>query len=446
MDYYNSPCLGTPQGHNDTILPPDGGGIPRRSRRRHGRLVLVLFLILIVGCSATLGVLRILYPDQWSFSLPEWIQSVDSYHFTLPGDFFDDPEEFFQIPDRFFGGTDDHDWEFPSNADTESTLTTIPRAKLNPNIQMQLIDAPVTSLSFQEIYNKLLPSIVSIQATGNSGSFEGTGVIMTSDGYVITNHHIISGCFAANVVLSDGTSYEAELVGSDVESDLAVLKIDVQNLTAAEFGSSSLICVGDTALAIGNPLGSDLFGTMTEGIISAINRDVNVDGYTMSLIQTTAALNPGNSGGALVNRFGQVIGITNMKMMSSYETIEGLGFAIPTVWVKEVVDTLLAQGAITGRPTIGFTCYAITANSPVYNGHSSGICISTVTPNGPADQAGVLPGDIIFEANGHSLSTLEDLILVRDEAGVGGTLDLSIWRNGKVLEASVTLVDLYELN
>lgn len=445
MDYYNSPCLDTSQDQNYNMPPPNGEGAPRRPRRR-SRPALILFLILIVGCSAALGTLRIMFPNQWEHSFPEWIQSFDSYHFTVPGDFFDDPKEFFQIPDHFFEGRGEYDWEYSTDSSAESTFTTIPRAELNANVRMQLIDTPVTPLSFQEIYDKLLPSIVSIQAIGSSGSFEGTGVVMTSDGYVITNHHIINGCSAANVVLSDGSIYEAKLVGSDVESDLAVLKIDAQDLTAAEFGSSSLICVGDTALAIGNPLGSDLFGTMTEGIISAINRDVNVDGYSMSLIQTTAALNPGNSGGALVNRFGQVIGITNMKMMSSYETIEGLGFAIPTVWAKEVVDTLLAQGAITGRPTIGFTCYAVTANAPVYNGHNSGICISTVTPNGPADQAGVLPGDVIFEANGHSLSTLEDLILVRDEAGVGGTLDLSIWRSGNILEVSVILVDLYELN
>jgi serine protease Do len=257
---------------------------------------------------------------------------------------------------------------------------------------------------------------------------------------------VIAGCSSAQIVLFDGTSYAAKLVGSDVGSDLAVLKIDAQGLSAAEFGNSNLVRVGDVVLAMGNPLGSELFGTMTDGIVSAINRDVNVDGYTMTLIQTTAALNPGNSGGALINESGQVVGITNLKMMSDYETIEGLGFAIPTVWAKEVVDVLLSDGAITGRPTLGITGLTIPTGQEETYGRDSGVYVNSVTANGPAAQAGVQPGDVITQANGQSVATIQDLTDVRDEVGVGGTLTLTVWRDGETLELTLTLVDQYELN
>ena len=184
---------------------------------------------------------------------------------------------------------------------------------------------------------------------------------------------------------------------------------------------------------------------MTEGIVSAINRDVNVDGYTMSLIQTTAALNPGNSGGALINTAGQVVGITNMKMMSDYETIEGLGFAIPTVWAKEVVDELLDRGKIIGRPTIGIMCFALTDGSAAVYGRDRGIYVDTVTKNGPADQAGLQHGDIILTANGQEVTTLEEFTLVRDQVGVDGVMHLTVWRDGETFETDLVLVEQYEL-
>ena len=166
---------------------------------------------------------------------------------------------------------------------------------------------------------------------------------MSQDGYIITNSHVIELCSRLSVVLWDDRSYSAALVGRDGQTDLAVLKIDCDGLTPAQFGDSAGIQVGDMAVAIGNPLGDKLRGTMTDGIISAINRDVDVEGRTMTLIQTNAALNSGNSGGALINAFGQVVGITNMKMQSYTTPVEGLGFAIPTATVKTVVDALIAE-------------------------------------------------------------------------------------------------------
>jgi serine protease Do len=392
-------------------------------------VALIVFLAVIFALMLALACLRVWSSaglptvwDWWSFS-------------------YEDPDFAFGEPDDFYSYFDDL-W----SEDETGALTTIPRADLEPGVRLSLSEGVGQTLSFQEIYEKVIPSIVDVQAYSKTSGSSGTGVIMTADGYIITNHHVIAGCSRAQIVLYDGTICDAKLVGSDIYSDLAVLKIEAQGLTAAEFGNSDLLRVGDTTLAIGNPLGSELFGTMTQGIVSAINRDVNVDGYTMTLIQTTAALNPGNSGGALINDSGQVVGITNLKMMSDYETIEGLGFAIPTVWVKEVVDVLVSDGAITGRPTLGITCLAIPEGGEEMYGRDRGVYVDSVTANGPAARAGVRAGDVIIAANGSDVETTQDLTEVRDQVGVGGALTLTLWRDGETLDVTLTLVDQYELN
>ena len=423
-EYYSSPCSHEPPSDRDT---------PRKRRKWPA---LVIFSSLIALFLAVLIVIRVLSPDGWLFSweqlIPEW---EASFHFEFPEEFL--PEEFEDEFDRFQD-------QLPLPTAETTVKFSLPQADLAPEVQM-ILEAPGSALNFQEIYQKVIPSIVSIEVYSPRSSSSGTGIIMTEDGYIVTNHHIVADHAEGFVVLSDGSEYEAKLVGSDVESDLAVLKIDAQGLTPASFGNSEQMQVGDTVLAIGNPLGSELFGTMTEGIVSAINRDVNVDGYTMSLIQTTAALNPGNSGGALINTAGQVVGITNMKMMSDYETIEGLGFAIPTVWAKEVVDELLDRGKIIGRPTIGIMCFALTDGSAAVYGRDRGIYVDTVTKNGPADQAGLQHGDIILTANGQEVTTLEEFTLVRDQVGVDGVMHLTVWRDGEIFETDLVLVEQYEL-
>ena len=425
LDYYRSPV---PRAQPMPV-PPNGNGKP--PRRKRGWLVLILFLVFIVLLSAALIVLQCRFAKNWDISLDDFWGQFDGPGFSFG---FGDPDEF------------EDEFEFHWTQEGESTEVTIPRAALAPDVELTLLDPPEQKLNFQEIYQKVIPSIVSIQALGGTGLSQGTGIILSDGGYIITNHHIIAGCTSAAVVLYDGTPYEALLVGSDAESDLAVLKIEAEGLTAAEFGNSDFLQVGDTALAIGNPLGSELFGTLTEGIVSAINRDVHVDGYSMSLIQTTAALNPGNSGGALINTAGQVVGVTNMKMMSSYETIEGLGFAIPTVWAKQVVDTLLEQGKITGRPTIGIMCFALNEGDGEYCGRESGIFVDSVTADGPADHAGLRPGDVILTVNGQDVTTLEELTVLRDQAGVGGEMKLVVWREGETFETTLIPVEQYELH
>ncbi len=422
MDYYRSPC--------PTECPP----APKKRRKWPA---LVLFAALLALLIAAVVALRLAAPEGPLFSWEKLIPQLEaSFDFEFPEEFL--PEDF---RDKFEDSPD----ELPSQTPPSDVKLSLPAAELAPDVQM-ILSIPKGELSFQEIYRKVIPSIVSIEVYSNYSAGTGTGIILTRDGYIVTNHHIIENHDQCSVFLSDGTEYEARLVGTDVESDLAVLKINARGLIPAEFGSSDLMQVGDAVLAIGNPLGSELFGTMTEGIVSAINRDMNVDGYTMSLIQTTAALNPGNSGGALINMAGQVIGITNMKMMSDYETIEGLGFAIPSVWAKQVVDTLLDHGKISGRPTIGIMCFALLDGAAEVYGRDSGIYVDGVTPGGPAEKAGLQIGDIILTANGQEVLTLDDFTVVRDQVGVGGVMHLTVWRKGEIFETDLTLVEQYELN
>ena len=225
-----------------------------------------------------------------------------------------------------------------------------------------------------------------------------------------------------------------------MQTDLAVLKIDAQDLDPAEFGDSAALQVGDTVLAIGNPLGEELRGTMTDGIISAINRDVDVDGYTMVLLQTTAALNSGNSGGALINDRGQVVGITNLKMESYDSTVEGLGFASPTATVKTVVDELIAHGVVTGRPTIGVTVRTVMA----YGSIPGGARVESIQTG--SDAYGKLEvGDIIVEANGVEIASIDDLLAVKEALQAGDILSLRVWREGEWLQRDVALVEQYTL-
>lgn len=341
-----------------------------------------------------------------------------------------------QFGDEIFPGSD-------AEPEQEQSPTTVERAETGDGTTLTITPAHGDPLSFQEIYRRNIPSIVSIRGTGSAAVSLGTGVILSDDGYIITNAHVIEGCFRVDILLQDDSSYQALLVGMDSENDLAVLKIEAQDLTPAQFGDPDLLEVGDTALAIGNPLGEELRGTMTDGIISAINRDVNVDGHNMVLIQTTAALNSGNSGGALINEYGQVVGITTLKMSSYADTIEGLGFAIPTTTVKSVVDQLIETGYIPGRPTIGITVNTIPTT--VEDG-TPGLQVIEVERSSDAWHSGLRSGDIIVEANGTTIASMADLEDVKAGLEVGDTISLRIFRMDRYQVIEVTLVEQYTLD
>ena len=300
------------------------------------------------------------------------------------------------------------------------------------------------ALSLQEIYRRCIGSVVSIVTVTPSGKASGTGIIMSEDGYVITNHHVIESAQAVSVLTSDNQEYAASVVGSDETSDLAVLKVEAEGLQAAEFGDSSVLQVGDSVAAIGDPLGTALRGTMTDGIISAINRDRTVNDRTMSLIQTNAALNNGNSGGPLINCYGQVIGINTMKMSNFYSasaTVEGIGFAIPIDTAKPIIDELIEKGYVSGRPAIGIDGETLPATYRIYYRLPQGIYVTRVYRNSDAAAKGVSEGDIITAINGVSVTTMEQLNRVKNQFTAGQTITLTIYRGGVSSDVEIILMD-----
>lgn len=316
--------------------------------------------------------------------------------------------------------------------------TTIPRMQGEAGVSMTCTAPSGEKLSIQDVYAKVNPSTVLVVAESGDKASIGTGVIMTSDGYIITNAHVISGGKSCWVALDTGVTYEVNLVGFDEEEDLAVLKADPQNpLPAAEFGNSDLVQVGDTAYAIGNPLGVELRGTMTNGIISAVNRAVEVDGKTMTLLQTSAALNNGNSGGPLINEYGQVIGINTLKMSttdSTEATVEGLGFALPISSVSFVVNDLIANGHYRGAPSLG-----ITVTTVERDGGGTQVQVMEVSTGSGAADAGLRAGDVILAADGQAVSVTSDLLTVRRSHIIGDTVTLTILRDGQQFDVEVTL-------
>lgn len=340
-------------------------------------------------------------------------------------------------------------WSGQPPAITLPTVNPVPfvplqRAPNGDGTVLTLLERPQgEAMTLQEIYKKVSPSVVFIRAATQQGIAQGTGVVLSADGYVITNAHVIEDSFRVDVVLDDGQQYEALLVGSDESTDLAVLKLDAQDLTPAAFGDSDEMEVGDMVVAIGNPMGEELRGTMTDGILSAINRDMDVDGRQMTLLQTTAALNTGNSGGALINEMGQVIGITNMKMMAYNSTVEGLGFAIPSTTTKLVVDDLIAYGVVKGRPMLGITVRPMDDGQRQERGLEYGLWVEQVEEQSDAWTQGVRGGDVLLSANGVDLYLNEDLLTLKDAMKVGESIAFQVWRDGEVLDLTVALVEQY---
>ena len=298
-------------------------------------------------------------------------------------------------------------------------------------------------MSLQDIYAQVNPSVVGVitYADGEEYSW-GTGVVFTADGYIITNTHVLEGSDAALIRFSDGTEYEARLLGSDSATDLAVLKIDGKNLPYARFADSSECRVGDGVVAIGNPLGEGYSGTMTNGIISAIDRSVSNNGYNMTLLQTNAALNEGNSGGPLINMHGQVIGITNMKIMYSYyATVEGIGFAIPSSTVKAVVDQLIENGIVLGQPALGIVAGSVSAEAMDLYGMPMGVYVTEVHENSDAWTQGLRPGDVISHVNGTPVSSVAEVSALKEGLAVGDTITVTVYRGGDTFEVEFALVD-----
>ena len=345
----------------------------------------------------------------------------------------DAPDPAQQIP-----GTE----EIVSDADTDS----LPRAETGTGVTMTLAPKPEgEALSLQEIYRECLPSVVAIRTSkGKLGGSLGTGIVMTADGYIITNAHVLDGAKSVTVtLLTDETEHEAKLVGTDSVSDLAVLKIEAQELKPAEFGQSDSLQVGDDVIAIGNPLGTELNGTMTNGIVSAINRNVIFGGHSMTLIQTNAAINEGNSGGPLINEYGQVVGVTNMKAFTT--GVEGICFAIPTSVIQPVVDALIAEGQVSGRASIGVVIGALDAAAAEYYDLPQGLYVESVAEGSDAEKQGIQPGDIVTAVNGQTVTTTYEVNAIKEAFSVGDTMTLTIYRDGETFDVTVTLMDTNDI-
>jgi serine protease Do len=304
-------------------------------------------------------------------------------------------------------------------------------------------------MSIPDIVKKVKPSVVGISAEFSDSTVStGTGIIISEDGYIVTNAHVVQNTeggasersFEVTAVLYDDSSCSAVIIGADSRTDLAVLKInaDGETLTPAEFGDSDELCEGELAIAIGNPLGFELYGSVTSGIISALNRTVTVGEYEMNLIQTDAAINPGNSGGPLINGSGQVIGINSSKIIS--DNAEGLGFAIPVSSAKPVIDDLIENGYVTGRPLIDISGEDISELTASYYKLPQGVCVRFITPDSAADKSGMEVGDIIIGLDGESVSTMEELNNSLKKFAAGDTVSITVYRQSTETQFEISLL------
>ncbi|MBQ5782548.1 MAG: trypsin-like peptidase domain-containing protein [Oscillospiraceae bacterium] len=293
------------------------------------------------------------------------------------------------------------------------------------------------------IYEKVNPSVVSINVYDNysiSAIGQGTGIVMTEDGYVITNAHVVEKGTSVNVVFHDGTSSRGTIIGMDTTTDLAVIKLDKTGLVAAEFGDSTLLKVGERVVAIGNAGG--LSSTCSQGIISGLDRDLGNGARSLKLIQVDAAINPGNSGGPLINRFGQVIGINSAKIADV--DYEGIGFSIPISEAIPIVEDIINHGYVKGRAVLGVSVVELnSSNGPINGLPSKGVCIMEITTDSDLTNKGVRTRDVIIEANGKEITTTDELLTELDKYSPGDLFRLKIFRaeTGDVFEVDVVLIE-----
>lgn len=303
--------------------------------------------------------------------------------------------------------------------------------------------------STTEIAKEVGPAVVGIKSRiqGQMSLFggysesesQGSGIILSGDGYIVTNNHVVSDASSVTVLLNTGSEYPAQVIGTDTETDLAVIKIEPsEELTVASLGDSSKVEVGETAIAIGNPMGVEFFGSVTQGIVSAVNRSVEIDRRTMNLIQTDAAINSGNSGGALINSKGEVIGINTVKVSTT--GVEGMGFAIPISEAKPIISDLLEYGYVKGRPIIGISTRDVSSYMAQQYGWPQGAQVISITTEN-AKNAGLQQGDIITSVDNNKVESGTDLTEYKDTKSPGDTIELEVYKyaTGKTEKISVVL-------
>ena len=357
----------------------------------------------------------------------------------------------------FAGGAVVGNMAFGGNANSDSgtsasTSDSAPTLQINSKPESDSSNSSdnydtADGMAGEDIYKKVNPSVVSVISTTSEGTDSGSGVIMSKDGYIITNNHVVDGAQSVSVQLSDGTSLDAEIIGTDEQTDLAVIKVTpTSDLTAAEFGDSDELEPGEYAYAIGSPGGVQFANTITGGRISAINRDLTVNDRVMTLIQTDASINNGNSGGALINKYGQVVGITSAKLSGNAfgsATVEGMGFAIPINTAKDIVDELIQNGYVSGRPSIGITGQ----NVESADGKVSGVQVYSIDSRAKAASEGLQVGDVITAVDGTPTPDMDKVNELKQDKKAGDKLTLSVYRisTGKTLNITITLTDSHDL-
>ena len=305
-----------------------------------------------------------------------------------------------------------------------------------------------TEMTMSEVYAANVNSVVSINVSATTNYFgqqvetaaSGTGFFITEDGYILTNHHVVSGASSVSVTLYNGESYDAKVIGSDEDYDIAVLKIDVTGATPVVLGDSSKVAIGESVAAVGNPLGELTF-SMSEGIVSCVNRAINVDGTPFNMIQVDCSINPGNSGGPLFNSYGEVIGIVSAKYSSySNTTVEGIGFAIPINDVVSLVKDIMTNGYVTNKAYMGITPQTMTAQMAQQYRYdvTEGVFVCSVDPDSAADKAGLKLGDVITKMDDKDIASYEDLVAAKKSYSAGDTVTLTVYREGKTIEVELT--------
>ena len=303
-------------------------------------------------------------------------------------------------------------------------------------------------MTMSEVYASNVNSVVSINVSATTNYFgqrvqtaaSGTGFFITEDGYILTNHHVISGASTVKVTLYNGETYDATVIGSDSDYDIAVIKIDVTGATPVVLGDSSKVAIGESVAAVGNPLGELTF-SMSEGIVSCVNRAINVDGTPFNMIQVDCSINPGNSGGPLFNSYGEVIGIVSAKYSSySNTTVEGIGFAIPINDVLAMVEDIMTDGYVTDKPYMGFVPQNMTAQMAMQYRYdvTEGVFVCSVEEGSAADKAGLQMGDVITKIDDTTISDMTDLNAAKKSYRAGDTVTLTVYRGGETIEVPLT--------
>jgi len=322
-------------------------------------------------------------------------------------------------------------------------------------------DRPVTQVALKtvngkdamtdaEVYAANVNSVVSINVTGTKGTnffgqpvqsaSAGSGFVLTKDGYIVTNYHVVKDADTVKVTMYNGDEYDARYVGGDEDYDIAVIKVEAADLQAVTLGSSDTLNVGDHVLAIGNPLGELTF-SMSGGMVSSVNRAINVDGTPFNMIQTDTSINPGNSGGPLLNQFGEVVGIVSAKY-SSYatESVEGLGFAIPINDVSAMIQDIMTNGYVSNKPYLGITPMSMTEQMAVQYRYdvTTGVFVCSTEEGSAAEQAGLQLGDVITKVDDTEVKTVEDLNMAKKKYSAGDTATLAVYRGGEIIQVEIT--------